>query len=74
MQDITIDGYSTFIWAPGMGKTGATDHVLVCFVMGERAEYLSSLDAGAIDVVMSELDSLFDGAASPLLLDHFIQD
>lgn len=74
VQDITIDGYSTFIWAPGMGKTGATDHVLVCFVMGERAEYLSSLDAGAIDVVMSELDSLFDGAASPLLLDHFIQD
>jgi predicted NAD/FAD-dependent oxidoreductase len=74
VQDITINGYATFAWAPALGKTGATDHVLVCFVMGERAEYLSSIDAGAVDVVLAELDALFGGAATTHFLDSHIVD
>lgn len=72
--DITVDGYSTFLWAPGIDKTDATNNVLICFIMGENAEYMSSLDAGAIDVALAELDSLFDGAATANFVDAFIQD
>lgn len=72
--DITVDGYSTFLWAPGIDKTGATNNVLICFIMGENAEYMSALDAGAIDVALAELDALFDGAATANYVDGFIQD
>lgn len=72
--DITVDGYSTFLWAPGIDKTGATNNVLICFIMGENAEYMSSLDAGAIDIALAELDGLFDGAATANYVDGFIQD
>lgn len=72
--DITVDGYTTFIWAPGIDKTAATNNVLICFIMGENAEYMSALDAGAIDVALAELDALFDGAATANYVDGYIQD
>jgi hypothetical protein len=74
VQDLTMDGYTSFIWAPGMGKTGATDAVLICFIMGENAEYMSGLGEGAVDVALAELDALFDGAATATYTDHFISD
>lgn len=74
IQDMTMDGYTTFIWDPGRDKTGATDAVLICFIMGENAEYMSSLGAGAVDVALAELDALFDGAATTNYLDNFISD
>ncbi len=74
IQDMTIDGYSTFIWSPGLGKTDATNNILICFIMGENAEYMSSIDAGAVDVALAELDLLFGGAASLYYLESSIQD
>lgn len=74
IQDITINGYSTILWAPGLDKSGATNNILICFIMGANAEYMSSLDAGAVDVALAELDALFDGAASANYVDSFIQD
>ncbi len=74
IQDMTMDGYTTFIWDPGRDKTGATDAVLICFIMGENAEYMSSLGTGAVDVALAELDALFDGAATANYLDNFISD
>jgi predicted NAD/FAD-dependent oxidoreductase len=74
IQDMTMDGYTTFIWAPGKGKTGATDNVLICFIMGENAEYMSALNEGAVDVALAELDALFDGAATANFADSFISD
>ena len=29
--DLTIAGYSTYLWAPGLNKTGATNNILMCF-------------------------------------------
>lgn len=72
--DITVDGYTTFLWAPGIDKTVGTNNVLICFIMGENAEYMSSLDAGAIDIALAELDALFDGAATANFVDAYIQD
>jgi len=74
IQDITVDGYSTFLWAPGLDKSTGTNNVLICFIMGANAEYMSSLDAGAMDVAIAELDALFDGAASANFVEGFIQD
>lgn len=71
---ITTAGYTTYIWTPGIDKTGATNNVLVCFIMGENAEHMSALDDAAIDVALSELDALFDGAATANFVDAFIQD
>lgn len=74
IQDMTIDGYTTEIWAPGKGKTGGTDNILMCFIMGENAEYMSSLGVLAIDTALAELDLLFDGDATANFVDAFICD
>jgi len=74
IQDMTMDGYTSFIWAPGKGKTGGSDNVLICFIMGENAEYMSAIDAGAVDVALAELDLLFSGAATANFVDSSIQD
>lgn len=72
--DLTIAGYSTYLWAPGLNKTGATNNILMCFIIGENYDYMSSLGTGAVDVALAELDALFDGAASASFVDSFIQD
>ena len=48
-----------------IGKTGAS-HVLLAFIMGEQAEYLSGLpnDEALVKILLDELDEMFDGAAS----------
>lgn len=74
IYDITFKNYPTEAWAPGLIRTGATNNILMCFCMGERAEYLSGLGDGAITAVLTELDSLFDGAATEKFADAFIQD
>lgn len=74
VYDITFKSYTTEAWAPGAIKTGATNNILTCFIMGERAEYLSGLGTGAVDVVLAEMDAIFDGAASANFVDAFIHD
>ena len=74
IQGMTLDGYTSYLWSPGLGKTGATNNILICFIMGENAEYMSSIDAGAVDVALAELDLLFAGAASLYFIESSIQD
>ncbi len=74
VYDITFKNYPTEAWAPGLIRTGATNNVLMCFCMGERAEYLSSLGDDAIATVLAELDALFEGAATEKFVEAFIQD
>ena len=60
-------------WCPSEGK--GSDHVLTAFIMGEKAEYLSGLGAGAIPVVLADLDNIYgSGVASAALVDSHIQD
>ncbi|NQY09596.1 MAG: FAD-dependent oxidoreductase [Flavobacteriales bacterium] len=64
-------GYSSRCWAPTRyRREGATDeNVLVCYVMGERAEYLMQPDVNEEEVVLSELDAVFGGTTAT---DNFI--
>ena len=70
----TFYGNASGGWSPLKPKTGATNNILTLFIMGERAEYLSSLGEAAIDDVLAELDLLFDGAATEKFTDSYIQD
>lgn len=47
------------------GKTGS-DNVLLAYIMGEQAEFLSQLknDAELLKLLLQELDEMFDGQAS----------
>lgn len=52
------------------------DHVLLAFVMGKQAEYLSSLesDQEIIEALLGELDEIYGGQASAYFLDAHIVD
>ncbi len=67
-------GYVPEFWSTGLGRS-AENNTLTAFVMGEKAEYLSSLGAGAIDVVVAELDQMYGaGVASGSLIASYIMD
>jgi monoamine oxidase len=57
------------------GKVG-NDHVLLAFVMGEQAEYLSSLgsDNAIVQELLKELDGMYQNKATPALLDSHVED
>jgi lysine-specific histone demethylase 1B len=57
----------------GKGKT--SQFVLMAFIMGEKAERLSSLGEGTITKeLLAELDLMFDGRASASFIDAHIQE
>ncbi len=58
---------SAEMWVPGLGRSGA--FVLTAFIMGEKAEYLSSLGTGAVSALLSELDMMYGGAAASSVFD-----
>ncbi|MBP7533290.1 MAG: FAD-dependent oxidoreductase [Chitinophagales bacterium] len=61
MFDLLCKGYTTECWVPAKVKTGATINVLHCFIMGERAEYMSAQGNNAINIALAELNSIFGG-------------
>lgn len=53
----------------------SNDLVLFGFVMGDQAKALSEMgEAAALQALLSELDVMFDGAASASFVSHFFQD
>jgi monoamine oxidase len=60
-------------WATGLGRS-AEGKVLTAFVMGEKAEVLHTQGASAINTVLADLDSMFDGNASAFYDSHVIMD
>ena len=70
----TYYNYAQSGWAPGLPKTYGTNNVITCFIMGEKAEYLSALGEGALDVVLAELDLFYDGAATEKFVESKIID
>ncbi len=57
-------------------KKGSNDHVLGLFNVGESASELTSLksDQEIMDVVLKELDEIFDGQASQYYQSHVVQN
>ncbi|OSZ82618.1 hypothetical protein CAP35_04955 [Chitinophagaceae bacterium IBVUCB1] len=64
---------SAMYWTPGFGKSTAA--LLTAFVMGEKAQYLSSLGDGATNVLLAELDQMYgNNAASKAFTNAHIMD
>lgn len=75
MFDLLCKSYTTECWASGKLKTGATNNVLNCFIMGERAEYMSAQGNNAINIALAELDSIFgNNVASNNFVDGIIMN
>lgn len=75
MFDLLCKNYTTECWASGKLKTGATNNVLNCFIMGERAEYMSAQGSNAVNIALAELNSIFGGnVATANFSDAFIMD
>jgi len=58
-----------------VGKKG-NDHVLMAFIMGKQAEYLSSLssDNEIISILLAELDDMYNGKASKYFVKGYVKD
>eukprot|EP01038_Epipyxis_sp_PR26KG_P005208 gene5208-7246_t len=76
IRGITTTGYASYIWTPGLNKTNATNNILICFIMGEKAEYLSTFTNPdiAVGICLDELNELFEGLAHENFIDYIIQD
>lgn len=57
------------------GKTG-NDHVLLAFVMGEQAQYLSDLgsDEAIVGALLGELDMMYAGQATASFISAHVED
>ncbi len=64
-ENVTGGSICAFYADERVGKKG-NDHVLLAFVMGQQAEYLTSLgnDAAIVSALLQELDTMYDGDAS----------
>lgn len=58
-----------------IGKT-TNDHVLLAFIMGEQAEYLTSLgsDSAITNALLQELDTMYAGQATPAFIASHVQN
>jgi monoamine oxidase len=58
-----------------VAKGRGSEHVLTAFIMGEKAEYLSSQGAGAIALILADLDLMYGaGKASGSIINSHIED
>jgi len=57
-------------------KRNSDDAVLLGFIMGEQAEYLSGLgnDTAIVNALLGELDTMYDGQATASFVDSVVQD
>lgn len=58
-----------------VGKT-TSEHVMLCFIMGEQAEYLTSLgsDAAITAALLGELDTMYNGQATQAFVSSHVQN
>ncbi len=72
---IYSDGFVPIYYPVARAGGSAARDVLTAYVAGEKAEYLSNLGSGAIQVILNELDRIFGpGAASQTLIGSHIAD
>jgi monoamine oxidase len=67
METIIGGPKSVEMWTPGLGKSNAP--ILTAFVMGEKAEYLSSLGNDATNVLLAELNQMYGGSTATAAFD-----
>jgi monoamine oxidase len=76
MMDAVTEGPTAECWAPKKYQPGATDHVLTCFIMGNNGAIMTALadDTARINQALSDLDEMFNNAATPAYMSALIQD
>ena len=68
------DGPVIEFWSTGTGRS-EENNTLTCFIMGEEAEFLAAQGAGAVPLILEQLDGLYGaGVASNNLADSVIMD
>ena len=84
MSYLITDGLVSSAWVPSHYKTGADDHILMCYPMGDAAQKLtdraqragggSDGEAAIVRALLEDLDRVFGGRASPAIVDAAVQD
>ena len=61
---------------PSNWKEGCPDTIAQFVQMGKESEALTALgsDEAIVDAIIADLDATFDGGASPVLIDSYVQD
>ncbi|MFK7925134.1 MAG: flavin monoamine oxidase family protein [Bacteroidia bacterium] len=74
-ENIIGGKYSAAYADEQIGKAGQ-DHVLMAFVMGEQASYLSGLpsEQAIVETLLAELDEMYQGKASKTFMDAYVID
>ena len=72
------EGLTSCGWIPTSYKVDATDHIIMCYPMGDNALTLAKRTAGdgesMIKIALSELDLVFSGKPSRTYVDGIVQD
>lgn len=71
--DAETDGGQRLYYDAAYGQTTG-EHILGLFSVGEQAERYQAAGDGAIDLILAELDAVYDGAASASYLRHITQN
>ena len=84
MSYFITEGLSSSGWVPSHYKKDGTDHILMCYPMGDNGQALTDLasqaggskvgDDAIIRVMLSDLDRIFEGRASAGFIDGIVQD
>jgi PKD repeat protein len=72
-----LDGPSGFCWSPGDHQTSSSDHVLMCYSMGNNAAVLEALpdETAILNRVLLDLDVTFGGTtASDAFIEGYAQN
>ncbi len=84
MSYLVTDGLVSSAWMPSHYKTGADDHIMMCYPMGDAAQALGERaegagggaagDAAIVRALLDDLDRVFGGKASPAFIDAQMHD
>ena len=79
MSYLITEGLSSSCWVPSSYKSGSSDHILMCYPMGDNGQALTDLarqagggklgDDTIVKVMLSDLDQIFEHKASAGFLD-----
>ena len=81
---LITEGLSSSCWIPSRYKKDSDDYIIMCYPMGNNGEKLSAIakssgggdkgDQAIINVMLSDLDNIFNGAATKEYIEGIVQD
>jgi monoamine oxidase len=77
MYSLVTEGHTQGCWLPGKLRTGATNNIFTCYIMGDDAAYMNGLanDVAIVDEALDDIDAMFLGSpARDNFSDYLIMD